>query len=58
MTMVCTKEAARMLGLAEVTLKMWRSRNKSPVPFVRVGKAVRYSVESLREYIARNTITQ
>ena len=42
-------EAAKALGVCRRTL--WTLRNQGKIPFVRIGKCVRYSVESLKEWI-------
>lgn len=36
-----TKKAAEALGVAEVTLRIWRQRGKGPT-FVRLGRNVKY----------------
>jgi predicted DNA-binding transcriptional regulator AlpA len=49
-----TREAARIIGVAEVTLRLWRSqRNPLAPPFVRVGtRAVRYSRKAIADWAA------
>jgi len=49
-----TREAARILGVAEVTLRLWRSqRNPAAPPYVRVGtRAVRYCPKALADWAA------
>lgn len=53
-TLIDTRAAARMLGLAEITLRMWRVEGSpDQPPFVRVGrKAVRYSPHALARWAA------
>jgi predicted DNA-binding transcriptional regulator AlpA len=53
-TLIDSREAARMLGVAEITLRMWRAYgNPDAPPFVRVGgRAVRYSPQALAEWAA------
>jgi predicted DNA-binding transcriptional regulator AlpA len=53
-SLVDSREAARMLGLAEITLSMWRAYgNPDAPPFVRVGgRAVRYSPRALAAWAA------
>ena len=43
-------EAADRLGLAVATLRAWRHRGQGP-RFVRFGRAVRYLMEDLGDYI-------
>jgi len=45
------KEAARALGIG--TRLLWEKTNCNEIPHVRVGKAIVYPVEQLREYLAR-----
>lgn len=49
-----TQQAAEMLGLSPNTLNQWRNRKRGP-SFKKIGKAVRYSEEELRSYIAQQT---
>jgi len=53
-SLIDSHEAARMLGLAEITLRMWRVYgNPDAPPFVRVGsRSVRYSPRALAEWAA------
>jgi hypothetical protein len=44
-------QAARFLVLSERTLQHWRLVGGGP-PFVRLGRAIRYSVEDLEKFIA------
>jgi excisionase family DNA binding protein len=44
-------EAARLLGVSERAL--WSLTRDGTVPCVRLRRSVRYSVEALREWIAR-----
>jgi excisionase family DNA binding protein len=43
-------EAAKALGICQRTL--WTLRNEGKIPFVRIGKCVRYSIETLKAWIA------
>jgi Helix-turn-helix domain len=47
-------EAAQMLSIGK--RKLWSETNCGNIPCVRIGRAVRYSIESLREYV-RNQST-
>ncbi len=47
-------DAAKFLNTHPGTLRNWRSKGGGP-PFVKVGNAVRYCPQSLREYIAVHT---
>jgi len=49
-------EAARALGLHPQTLANFRHVGKGP-EYVRIGGAVRYDSDALREYVAANAVT-
>lgn len=50
------KEAAEVLKVAEITLASWRNAHASNgLPFVRVGRLIRYKRSDLAAFIARNT---
>jgi transposase-like protein len=58
---VCTKEAARILGVDPQTLANWRSENKKEkkhpdLKHFKVGKKVNYFKKSLFDFIKRNTV--
>ena len=44
-------EAAGVLGLSRHTLKAWRSQGEGPPVFL-LGRAIRYRVGDLREWVA------
>lgn len=46
------REAAELLKLKPCTLARWRWAG-SPVPFIRVGGAIRYSAKDIHSYIER-----
>jgi len=47
-----TAEAAHLLGLAAGTLMNWRSKGLGP-DYVKLGRVVRYRVESLNDYVEK-----
>ena len=47
-------EAAEYLGLAEGTLIKERSTRTMGLPFVKIGRSVRYRLEDLDKFIAAN----
>lgn len=49
-------EAAEYLGLAKSTLEVWACTKRYDLPFIKVGRAVRYRVADLELFIERNTI--
>lgn len=49
-------ETARRLGLSAQTLCNWRCKGRTDLPFVRVGRAVRYRPEDVERFISENTV--
>ena len=52
--LLSTGEAAAYLGMAEQTLRLWRTQRKGPA-FVRVGRLIRYKPDALDTWAARHT---
>jgi len=48
--------AALYLGIAARTLALWRSNGAYGLPFVRIGRSVRYSRAELDAFIAKHTV--
>lgn len=51
MALMTTREAAAWLGVSEVTLRHDVRGGRLGVPYVRIGRAVRYRVESLDAWV-------
>ena len=52
---VSTESAAEFLGISPRTLEGWRVRkSEGAPPFVKFGRAVRYSIDSLVEFAEQN----
>lgn len=49
------KEAAAYLGCSPGSLAVWRCTRRHNLPFVKIGRAVRYRVDHLDAFIASNT---
>jgi len=50
------QQVADILGIEELTLATWRCSTRSrPLPFVRVGGAVRYRPSDVQRFIDSNT---
>ncbi len=45
------EQAAQLLGVEITTLAVWRCTRRHNLPFVRVGRLVRYDREDLRAWI-------
>ena len=52
------KECERRLGLANGTLAVQRCRGTSTIPFVRIGRSIRYHWPTVVEVLARNTVSR
>lgn len=48
------EEAARRLGVTKHTLSNWRKYHKARLPYVRVGRLVKYRAGDLKEFIEAN----
>jgi len=51
------EEAAAMLGVTPGTLTVWRRTGRYPLPFVKVGRLVRYKIEDVQAFIESRTVT-
>lgn len=51
------KEAARLLGIAEQTLAVWITTHRYDLPWIKVGRAVRYRLSDILAFIERRTVT-
>jgi excisionase family DNA binding protein len=45
-------QAAELLDVKEGTLSVWRSTGRYAIPFIKVGRNVRYRRESLEAWLA------
>ncbi len=49
------KQASIALGLKPTTLCIWRSTGRYNLPFLKVGRLVKYRANDLAEFLARRT---
>ena len=49
------KETAALLGISVKTLQKWRYL-RIGVPFIRIGRLIRYKVESITDYLTNNEV--
>jgi excisionase family DNA binding protein len=54
--LISAGEAAKILGVKESTLSQQRWRGCKSLPWVKLGKSVRYKLSDIDAYIERNTI--
>lgn len=55
--MLTENQAAEMIGLQPGTLTNWRSRGVYGLPFVKVGRLVRYRRSDVEKWLASRTGT-
>jgi len=51
-----TQQATEYLGLKPGTLPTWRSTRRYPIPFIKIGKCIRYDKRALDKFLAANTV--
>ncbi|NLX98443.1 MAG: helix-turn-helix domain-containing protein [Rhodopirellula sp.] len=51
------EQAAGYMQMAPQTLAVWASTGRYGLPYIRVGRSVRYRRRDLDEFMARRTIT-
>ena len=52
------KEAADYLGVKEVTLAIWKSTKRYPIPVVKVGRLAKYRFGDLLEFVEKRTVNK
>ena len=51
------KQTAKVLHVVPDTLALWRSKGREHVSYQKTGRYIRYSVQSLAQYIQSHTFT-
>lgn len=49
------KQAAEVLDVKSTTLAVWRSTGRYRLPYLKVGRLVKYRISDLAEFLARRT---
>lgn len=49
------KQASEVLDVKETTLAVWRSTGRYNLPYLKVGRLVKYRISDLAEFLARRT---
>lgn len=49
------KEAAEFIDVAQGTLSVWRSTGRYSIPFIKIGRNVRYSRKALEAWMESRT---
>ena len=52
------RKTAKLLGIAPNTLAQWRFSGKVDLPFIRMGRNIRYRVSDIENFLRRNTKNQ
>jgi excisionase family DNA binding protein len=52
--LISRREAARYLGVSETTLAIWKCTGRYSLPFVKIGRLVKYRKIDLDRFISRN----
>lgn len=52
------RDAARVLGVKTSTLAVWRSTGRYDLPYMKVGRLIRYRVSDLADFLAKFTTTK
>ncbi len=50
------EQAAEILGTTAATLGVWRCKRTVNIPYVKIGRSVRYRLSDLESYIAQQTV--
>lgn len=53
--LITTAEMAQLLGVSPNTLEVWRSTGRYALPFVKIGRNVRYRKSAASKFIEANT---
>lgn len=54
-SLVGEKEAAEILGVTPGTLQVWRSTGRYAIPFIKVGRLVKYRPSALEDWLEART---
>lgn len=54
--LMTTKEAAEKLGLTTHTLDCWRCKKNMELPFVKIGRSVRYDPMDVQRFIEKRKV--
>jgi hypothetical protein len=50
------KQAAELLNVTPGTLSVWRCTRRYPLPYVKVGRSVKYRLADIEAFIERRTV--
>jgi excisionase family DNA binding protein len=55
-TLLNNTQAAEYLGVTPSTLEVWRSTKRYVIPYVKVGRLIRYRLSALEAFIQSRTV--
>jgi predicted DNA-binding transcriptional regulator AlpA len=55
-TLPTTPEMAALLGVKPATLEVWRATRRYPLPYVKIGRLVKYRKSAGLKFIASRTV--
>jgi len=51
-----TAGAAKLLHIPAKTLNKWRSTGQNNLPYIKIGRQIKYRTTDLKKYIERHTV--
>jgi excisionase family DNA binding protein len=54
--LLTTEQAAAYLGVTPRTLEVWRCTKRHTIPYIKVGRLVKYRKAELERWLARQTV--
>lgn len=55
--LLTNKEAAEYLGVASNSLAVWRTTKRYPIPYVKVGRLVKYRLSDLETFLESRKVS-
>lgn len=53
--LLTTREAAELLGVKTNTLTIWRNTDRQHIPYIKIGRAIRYRRSDLVKFLSERT---
>ncbi len=53
-SLLTRRQAAEYLGIKENTLAVWATTKRHPLPYIKVGRLVKYRLTDLQAFLERN----
>jgi excisionase family DNA binding protein len=54
--LVGRQQAAQYLGVETATLAVWASTKRYPLPFIKIGRLVKYKISDLEAFVKARTV--